>query len=33
VKFLVSYLSRHGLTVFAWYRLVVAAVLSALYFL
>ena len=33
VKFLVSYLSRHGLTVFAWYRLAVAAVLSALYFL
>lgn len=31
VKFLVSYLSRHGLTVFAWYRLAVAAVLSALY--
>jgi undecaprenyl-diphosphatase len=31
VRFLVSYLSRHGLGVFAWYRLAVAALLSALY--
>jgi undecaprenyl-diphosphatase len=31
VKFLVSYLTRHGLTVFAWYRLVVAGLLIALY--
>lgn len=31
VKFLVSYLTRHGLDIFAWYRLLVAAVLSALY--
>jgi undecaprenyl-diphosphatase len=31
VKFLVGYLTRHGLTVFAWYRLAVAALLSALY--
>ena len=33
VKFLVSYLTRHGLAVFAWYRLFMAAVLSALYLL
>jgi undecaprenyl-diphosphatase len=33
VKFLVSYLTRHGLDIFAWYRLLVAAVLSALYLL
>jgi undecaprenyl-diphosphatase len=32
VRFLVSYLSRHGLTLFAWYRLAVAAALIALYF-
>jgi len=31
VKFLVSYLTRHGLDIFAWYRLLVAAVLSAFY--
>ena len=29
VRFLVSYLTRHGLDIFAWYRLLVAAVLSA----
>lgn len=33
VRFLVSYLTRHGLAVFAWYRLALAAVLSALYLL
>ena len=33
VKFLVNYLTRHGLAVFAWYRLFIAAVLSALYLL
>lgn len=33
VRFLVSYLTRHGLAVFAWYRLAMAAVLSALYLL
>ena len=31
VKFLVNYLTRHGLAVFAWYRLAMAAVLGALY--
>ena len=31
VKFLVNYLSRHGLSVFAWYRFAVASVLIALY--
>jgi undecaprenyl-diphosphatase len=31
VKFLVNYLTRHGLTVFAWYRLALAAALGALY--
>jgi undecaprenyl-diphosphatase len=31
VRFLVSYLTRHGLAVFAWYRLAMAALLSALY--
>jgi undecaprenyl-diphosphatase len=31
VRFLVSYLSRHGLTLFAWYRLAVAGALIALY--
>lgn len=30
VKFLVSFLSRHGLVAFAWYRLALAAVLGAL---
>ena len=30
VRFLVSWLTRHGLAAFAWYRLVVAAVLTAL---
>lgn len=33
VKFLVSYLTRHGLAVFAWYRLVVAAALGVMYFM
>jgi undecaprenyl-diphosphatase len=31
VRFLVSYLTRHGLTVFAWYRLVLAGFLIAVY--
>jgi len=31
VRFLVTYLGRHGLAVFAWYRLGMAALLSALY--
>jgi len=31
VKFLVSYLTRHGLAVFAWYRLVLAGLLIALH--
>lgn len=30
VRFLVNWLSRHGMTVFAWYRLAFAAVLAAL---
>ncbi len=33
VKFLVRYLTRHGLAVFAWYRLALAALLGALHFL
>jgi undecaprenyl-diphosphatase len=31
VRFLVHYLTRHGLAVFAWYRLVLAAVLGVLF--
>ncbi len=31
VRFLVSYLTRHGLAVFAWYRLAMAAALGVLY--
>lgn len=31
VRFLVNYLARHGLAVFAWYRLAMAALLGALY--
>jgi undecaprenyl-diphosphatase len=31
VRFLVNYLTRHGLAVFAWYRLAMAALLGALY--
>ncbi|MDD2763877.1 MAG: undecaprenyl-diphosphate phosphatase [Opitutaceae bacterium] len=33
VKFLVNYLTRHGLAIFAWYRLLLAAVLGALHLL
>ncbi len=33
VKFLVAFLSRNGLAVFAYYRLILAAVLTAYYFL
>lgn len=33
VRFLVSWLSRHGMTVFAWYRLAFAAVLAAIMWL
>jgi len=32
VRFLVGYLTRHGLAAFAWYRLILAGLLSALYF-
>ena len=32
VRFLVTYLSRHGLMLFVWYRLIVAGLLFALYF-
>jgi undecaprenyl-diphosphatase len=32
VRFLVHWLTRHGLAVFAWYRLVVAAALAAVFF-
>ena len=31
IAFLVSYLTRHGLAVFAWYRLVLAGLLIALH--
>jgi undecaprenyl-diphosphatase len=30
VRFLVNWLTRHGLTAFAWYRLAVAGVLTVL---
>jgi len=30
VRFLVNWLTRHGLAAFAWYRLAVAAVLTVL---
>ena len=30
IKWLVSYLSRHGMSIFGWYRLVLAAVLAGL---
>jgi undecaprenyl-diphosphatase len=33
VRFLVHWLMRHGLAVFAWYRLVVAAALYIYYYL
>lgn len=33
VRFLVHWLTRHGLAVFAWYRLVLAAVLGAVFYL
>ena len=33
VRFLVGYLTRHGLAIFAWYRLALAALLGAIYFL
>lgn len=33
VRFLVTWLTRHGLGVFAWYRLVVAAVLGVVFYL
>jgi undecaprenyl-diphosphatase len=32
VKLLVRFLNRHGLTVFAWYRLALAVVLAVFYF-
>lgn len=31
VKFLISYLSKHGLALFGWYRLVLASVISMLF--
>jgi undecaprenyl-diphosphatase len=33
VRFLVSWLTRHGLGIFAWYRLILAAVLAAVFYL
>jgi undecaprenyl-diphosphatase len=33
VRFLVTFLSRHGLALFAWYRLIVAVVLTAFFLL
>jgi undecaprenyl-diphosphatase len=33
VRFLVRWLTRHGLALFAWYRLAVAAVLGAVFYL
>lgn len=33
VRFLIHYLTRHGLAVFAWYRLALAGLLTALYLL
>lgn len=33
VRFLVHWLTRHGLGIFAWYRLAVAAVLAAIFYL
>ncbi len=33
VRFLVSWLTRHGLGLFAWYRLIVAAVLGVVFYL
>ncbi|MEY4941607.1 MAG: hypothetical protein RIQ93_3342, partial [Verrucomicrobiota bacterium] len=33
VRFLVHWLTRHGLAVFAWYRLGLAAVLAAVFYL
>jgi undecaprenyl-diphosphatase len=33
VRFLVHWLTRHGLGIFAWYRLIVAAVLAAVFYL
>ena len=32
VRFLVHWLTRHGLTAFAWYRLVLAGALAALFY-
>jgi undecaprenyl-diphosphatase len=33
VRFLVSWLTRHGLAIFAWYRIAVAIVLGAVFYL
>ena len=33
VRFLVHWLTRHGLAIFAWYRLALAAALAALFYL
>jgi len=33
VRFLVHWLTRHGLAIFAWYRLVIAAVLAVVFYL
>jgi undecaprenyl-diphosphatase len=33
VRFLVRWLTRHGLGIFAWYRLIVAAALAVVFYL